>query len=73
VAAALQTIYHRTPLGRIEAIDMKPREAEFACWRWPNQWSVDQKTFAARPPRVDRGEVVEMPSLVDRLTRSSAK
>jgi hypothetical protein len=53
--AALQTIYHRTPLGRVEAIDMQRDEAAFAAWRWPDQWSLDQKTFAARPPRAERG------------------
>jgi hypothetical protein len=66
----LQTIYHRTPLGRVEAIDMNPREAAFAAGRWPDQWSLDMKTFSARAPRAERGEVVEMPSLVDRLERS---
>jgi hypothetical protein len=61
----LVNVFHRGGGGRVEAIEMKPREAEFACWRWPDQWSFDQRTLSAvrKPPA--RGTPVTPASLAD--------
>jgi hypothetical protein len=69
VADALVTVYRKSANGRIEAIDVKPDEAEFAVSRWPFAWSrtPDPKSFARWPwpPDRNRGDPVEPPSLAD--------
>jgi hypothetical protein len=72
MTAELVDAYHRAPSGRVELIPMKRAEAEFAVWRWPDQWSFDRKTFSARREVAARGEPVEPPSLADRLQRGSS-
>lgn len=60
MTAELVDAYHRAPSGRIEFIPLKRAEAEFAVWRWPDQWSFDADTFAPRP-RLERGEPCNPP------------
>jgi hypothetical protein len=55
----LQTVYRRSANGRIEAIELKRDEAEFAVARWPFAWSLTPNGHARWPwPPADRGASV---------------
>jgi hypothetical protein len=62
MTAALVDAFHRAPSGRIELVPMKRAEAEFAAWRWPDQWSLDQTTFSPRRPLAERGAPSDPPN-----------
>lgn len=58
----LQTVYRKSANGRIEAIDVRPDEAEHVIARWPFAWSnsPDPKSFARWPWPPDRGRGVPL-------------
>jgi hypothetical protein len=62
---ALVTMYRKSANGRIEAIDLKPDEAEHVVERWPFAWSTSSRpeSFAKWPwPPERRGAPCDPPN-----------